>query len=91
MSKVRVRNITYALTGSVDCEGGRSLKYRLEPEQWTEVPDEVFTQLENKFGNARYSDAPDSLPGKDNSYYGHPGQTRSELVNGQYLVEFKRG
>ena len=90
MSQVRVRHIEYALTGSVDIEGGQSFKYRLEPERWTDVPDEVFTQLENKFGNARYSTAPNSLPGPDNNYYGYPGQTRPELVNGQYILEFRK-
>ena len=90
MSKVRVRNITYALTGSVGLGSGREIKYRLEPEQWTEVPDEVFAQLESKFGNPKYSEAPNSLPGKDGNYYGYPGQTRAELVNGQYLIDFRK-
>lgn len=89
MKQVRVRNISYALTGSIDAKGQAPIKYRLEPNVWTDVPDEVYTQLYSKFGNARYSDAPNALPGQDGNYYGYPGQTRAEQVNGQYLVEFR--
>lgn len=90
MAKVRVRNIDYALTGSVDINNGQQIKYRLEPNVWTPVPDEVYAQLQHKFGNARFSEGPSSLPGPDGNYYGYPGQTRSEQVNGQYLVEFSQ-
>lgn len=88
MKKVRIRNIDYALAGSVDIKDGKTIKYRLEPNKWTEVPDEVYDQLKHKFGNARFSDAPSALPGADGNYYGYPGQTRAELVNGQYTIEF---
>jgi hypothetical protein len=88
MKKVRVRNIEYALTGSVDAQGQRPITYRLEPNIWTEVPDVVFDQLKNKFGNSRFSNVPNALPGANNNYYGHPGEMRAELINGQYLVEF---
>lgn len=89
MHKVRVRNIDYALTGSVGSKDlGKSIKFRIEPNTWTEVPDEVYEMLKSKFSNPRYSDAPNSLPGQDGNYYGHPGQTRPEQVNSQYLVEF---
>lgn len=91
MGAVRVRNIDYALTGSVDGKDtGAVLKFRLEPNVWTEVPDPVYEMLYNKFGNARYSEAPASLPGPDGNYYGYPGQNRAEQVNGQYLVEFRK-
>lgn len=90
MSAVRIRNIAYALTGSVDGKDQRAVKYRLEPNVWTEVPDEVYTQLYNKFGNSRYSEAPNALPGNDGSYHGNPGQVRAELTNGQYLIEFRK-
>ena len=89
MKEVRVRNLDYALAGSVDIKGGQTLKYRLEPNKWTEVPDEVWDQLKHKFGNTKFSDAPNSLPGKDGDYNGMPGQTRAEVVNGQYLIEFR--
>ena len=87
--QVRVRNIDYALTGSIDIKNQKPITYRLEPNVWTAVPDEVWEQLYSKFGNTRFSEAPNSLPGKDNNYYGSPGQTRPEVVNGQYLVEFR--
>ena len=90
MSAVRVRNLPYALTGSVDAKGQRTVKYRLEPNVWTEVPEEVYTQLYSKFGNARYSEAPNSLPASNGEYTGEPGQSRAEQVNGQYLIEFRK-
>ena len=92
MKEARVRNIEYALTGSVDGEeSGKRFtdKYRLEPNVWTKVSDAVYESLKNKFGNSKYSDAPNALPGAGDTYYGSPGQTRSELVNGQYLIEFR--
>lgn len=88
MKKVRVRNINYALTGSVDIEGRKSIKFRIEPNIWTEVADEIYDMLKHKFGNPKYSDAPNAIPEVNGNYYAHPGQTRSEQVNGQYLVEF---
>jgi hypothetical protein len=95
MSAVRVRNITYVLTGSVagtNAQGHqvRDIKYRLEPNVWTEVPDEVYEQLYNKFGNSRFSEAPNSLPGQAGEYTVAPGQTRAEQVNSQYLIEFRK-
>lgn len=86
--KVRVRNIDYALTGSVNIEGGKAISFRLEPNKWTEVDDAVYAMLKSKYGESRYSDAPNSLPDASDNYYGHAGQTRAELVNGQYLIEF---
>lgn len=89
MKEVRVRNIDYALAGSVGIQNGKTIKYRLEPNKWTQVPDEVFDQLKHKYGNTRFSDAPNGLPGNDGNYYGYPGQTRAEVVNSQYLIEFR--
>jgi hypothetical protein len=95
MSAVRVRNITYALSGSVSGSDGkghqvRDMKYRLEPNVWTEVEDAVYEQLYSKFGNSRFSEAPNSLPGANGEYLGAPGQTRAEQTNGQYLIEFRK-
>ena len=87
--EIRVRNIDYALSGSVGLQGGQTIKYRLEPNKWTPVSDEVWEQLKHKYGNTRFSDAPNALPNKDGEYNGMPGQTRSEVVNGQYLIEFR--
>ena len=89
MKEARIRNIDYALTGSVDVKNQPPIKYRLVPNVWTPVPDEVYAQLKHKFGNARFSEVPNSLPGPDGNYYGYPGQTRAEQTNGQYLIEFR--
>jgi hypothetical protein len=90
MKEVRVRNIDYALTGSVSSRDiGKPMRFRIEPNVWTQVPDEVYDMLKSKFGNARYSEAPNSLPAADGNYYGRPGEIRAEVVNGQYLVEFR--
>ena len=88
MRKVRVRNIDYALTGSVDCRDGKPISFRIEPNVWTEVPDEVYSMLKSKFGNPMFSQAPNSLPDGQGNYYGSPGQVRTEQYNNQYLVEF---
>lgn len=90
MSAVRIRNISYALTGSVDGKDQRPMKYRLEPNVWTDVPDEVYSQLYSKFGNSRFSEAPNALPGSDGEYRGVPGQIRAEQTNAQYLIEFRK-
>lgn len=86
--QVRVRNINYALTGSVDGKG-KIIPFRLEPNVWTAVPEEVFIHLKNKYGDNRYADVPNSLPAKGDEYTVQPGQTRPECVNSQYLVEFR--
>lgn len=88
MKKVRIRNIDYALTGSVDIRGQKPIYFRLEPNKWTEVPDEVFTHLKSKFGNPQVHEVPSALPGPDGNYYGYPGQTRTEQHQ-QYLIEFQ--
>lgn len=87
MKKVRIRNIDYALTGSVDIQGKKPIMFRLEPNKWTEVPDVVYTHLKNKYGNPQTHDVPAALPSPDGNYYGYPGQTRTEQ-HLQYLIEF---
>ena len=87
MNKVRVRNIDYALTGSVDIEGRGALSFRIEPNTWTEVPDEIYTHLKAKFANPRRYEVPNSLPDRDGIYRMDPNQTRLE-TSLQYLVEF---
>ena len=86
--QVRVRNIDYALTGSVDIQGRKPISYRIEPNVWTDVPDEVYDQLKAKFGNPQFHSVPNALPGADGNYYGYPGQTRVEQ-HLQYLLEFR--
>lgn len=88
MKRVRIRNISYALTGSVDIKGQKPMTFRLEPNRWTEVTDEVFVHLKNKFGNPQVNEVPNALPGPDGNYYGYPGETRKEEYL-QYLVEFE--
>ena len=89
MKEVRIRNIEYALTGSIDAKDSKPIRYRLEPNKWTPVPDEVFEQLKHKFGNAKFSEAPSNLPDPQGNYYGYPGQTKAEQTNSQYLIEFR--
>lgn len=86
--KVRVRNITYPLTGSVNVEGRKPIKFSIRPNVWTEVPEEVYQMLKSKFYDLRYADVPDALPESDGTYRGDPDRTRKEPQNAQYLIEF---
>jgi hypothetical protein len=86
--KVRVRNINYPLTGSIDIQGRKPISYRLEPGKWVEVPHEVYSFLKNRFGSPQRHVVPSALPGPDGNYYGPPTETRVE-EHMQYLIEFQ--
>ena len=86
--KVRVRNIDYPLSGSINMEGKKPIRWTLVPNKWTEVPMEVYEFLKGKFANPREYDVPSSLPDGSGEYRGNPGQTRTEQ-HLQYLIEFQ--
>lgn len=47
--RVRLRNIDHALEGSVTSRDCQEIRFRLEPDRWTEVPDAVYSMLRDKF------------------------------------------
>ena len=86
--RVRLRNCDYNLTGSINMEGKKPLRYCLVPNTWVEVPEEVYDMLKRKFAEPRYTSVPDSLPGSDGFTYNAPsGSTRREQQQ-QYVIEF---
>ena len=46
--RVRLRQIDHALEGCISTRGGEE-RFRLEPNQWATVSDDVYTMLRDKF------------------------------------------
>lgn len=86
-SRARLRNCDYALTGSINAEGHKPIKWRLEPNRWTELPSEVISFLKLKFAEPRYTDVPNALPDDRGNYSMPSGSTRPEQQT-QYVIEF---
>ncbi len=83
--RIRLRNISHALEGSIsskDLKGGE-IHFRLEPNKWTEVPDEVYSMLKGKFYEAQESSVPDWNGDPNNPQR----QPRIE-TNQEYTIEF---
>ena len=87
MPQVRVRNIDYPLEGSLNIEK-ETIRFRIQPNVWTEVRPEVRDMLKLKFSSAKEYEVPASLPNEHGDYYSAPGSTRREQ-HLQYLVEFR--
>lgn len=85
--RVRLRNCDYPLTGSINIDKQKPIKYVLHPNVWTEVPAEVYDILKRKFGEVRYTDVPSALPDSRGEYSMAPGATRHEQQV-QYVIEF---
>ncbi len=83
--RVRLRNISHALEGSIsskDLKGGE-IHFRLEPNKWAEVPDEVYSMLKGKFYAPQESEVPDWNGDPNNPQR----QRRVEQADG-YVIEF---
>jgi hypothetical protein len=87
--RVRLRQSNHALEGAIDCEGKGLVRYRLEPERWTEVPEQVYHELKSIYGEPRYTDVPDPDANERNPHSPGDGQTamRRDVIQ-EYLIEF---
>lgn len=85
--RARLRNCDYPLTGSINVDGRKPLKWRLEPNVWTTLPGEVIDVLKLKFAEPKFVDVPNALPDMNGNYNVPPGATRREQQV-QYVIEF---
>lgn len=82
--RIRLRNIDHALEGCLSSEG-KEIRYRLEPNRWTEVPDEVYAELKAKFNKPQTMDVPDWEPGGEGQRSSR--ERRTEEIE-EYVMEF---
>ena len=47
--RVRLRDLDHALPISISSRDGKDIKFELQPNVWTRVPDEVYEMLRSKF------------------------------------------
>lgn len=86
--RVRLRNLAFALTGSISGdEGGKQvhIPYRLEPNRWTTVHPLVYELLRRKFENPVEHMVPDWEPGGEND---RPQRTPRVDQDQEYIIEF---
>ena len=57
--RVRLRNIDHALPICLSTEDKGDIRVSLEPNRWTEVPDEVYEELKRKFYKPQEFSVPD--------------------------------
>lgn len=88
--RVRLRDDT-PLHGSLNVEGKRAVRYCLEPNRVTEVPEPVYRELKRKFGLEQERWVPD-LEANEKSPHKANEQPilRSEPKPG-YIIEFLEG
>ena len=88
--RVRLRNLAFALEGSISGEdsGGKPIfiKYKLEPNRWTNVHPLVYDMLKRKFENPVEHMVPDWNPGGDNDA---PQRTPRVDSDQEYILEFQ--
>jgi hypothetical protein len=56
--RVRLRGANYALPCTVSCRG-REISVVLQPNRWTDVPEEIYVMLRGKFGHVTEREVPD--------------------------------
>ena len=83
-NRVRLRNIDHALEGCIVTEHGET-RYRLEPNRWTSVPENVYTALRSKFAEAQEFQVPDWEPGGEDSPNRRTNRTEGYQ---EYIMEF---
>lgn len=86
--RIRLRNLNYALTGSISGEDGDKavfIKYSIEPNKWTTVHPLVYDFLKQKFDNPVEHVVPDWEPGGDND---RAQRTPRIDQDQEYTIEF---
>ena len=85
-NRIRLRNIDHALPYCVSTRKGE-IKGMIQPNQWTDVPDEVYAMLKGKFYNAEEQsfEVPDWKPGGENE--SAKSANRKEHYE-EYTIEF---
>jgi hypothetical protein len=80
--RVRLRNIDHALEGCISTHGGEE-RFRLEPNQWTIVSDDIYTMLRDKFYKPQTFSATDW-----NGDVNNPQRMDRVDQHQEYIVEF---
>jgi hypothetical protein len=81
--RVRLRLLDHALEGCISMRG-KEIRYRLEPNKWTNVPEEVYIALRDKFYKPQEREVVDWNGDPNNPIK----QTRMEVQNTEYVIEF---
>ncbi len=87
-SRVRLRNLPFALEGCISGdEDGKAveIRYRIEPNKWTNVHPLVYAQLKRKFDEPRYKEVPDWEPGGENQRSERTPRIEEQQ---EYIIEF---
>lgn len=83
-SRIRLRNIDHALEGCL-MNDKEEIRYRLEPNKWTTVPDAVYQELYRKFAQPQEFEVPDWEPGDEG---GRSQRTNRTEGYQEYILEF---
>lgn len=82
--RVRLRLLDHALEGCISTRDHGEIRYRLEPNKWTHVPEEVYILLRDKFYRPKEREVTDWNGDVNNPVK----QTRMEVQNDEYVIEF---
>lgn len=80
--RIRIRNIDHALEGCLSTREGET-RWRLEPNRWTEVPEQVYQMLKEKFYSTKEVTVPDW-----NGDVNNPQRTERVETTQEYTIEF---
>lgn len=80
--RVRLRNIDHALEGCISSDGGEQ-RFRLEPNQWAIVSDDIYTMLRDKFYKPQVNEVSDW-----NGDVNNPVKIMRKDETQEYILEF---
>ncbi len=88
--RVRLRGLKWSLPVTLDTEKRGRIHATIQPNRWTEVPEEIYTFLKTRFDSPRYTEIPDVEANERNPH--KPGEAPTytkEEVDPQFYLEFK--
>ena len=83
-SRIRLRNLEYAIEGCLSTET-KEIRYRLEPNKWCDVPENVYQELKEKFNKPQITESTDWDPGSDG---GRAERIHNKEEHQEYILEF---
>ena len=83
-TRVRLRNLGYSIEGCISTSK-EEIRYKLEPNKWTEVRPEVYDLLKRKFERPQTMEVPDWEPGGEGQ---RAEKARRVEEHQEYILEF---
>ena len=90
--EVKLQGIEIPLTGSLNAEGKAQVRFCIYPNKWTQVSEEVYRYLINKFDAPTETEVPDAIENENHPHQiGEAPIMRTEQQQAWYLNFREKG